>query len=225
MIRNWKITAIMGSPLCGQLPELDSILAWELSCRLGNKHGKKLTRYTRLSDVDFIYAPIAKIEVKNNYITCCSSPILSATKSEWVEHQSKRFDSYKNSLLIDPKKRKSVALGEGPMKMRYAPLRLRLIEEVSYFVRCERKNVKKLLQSIKALGKGRNYGYGMVSIWEFEEQENDFSIFAPSPEGDVLMRKIPIECVGNSIGYRESFGACDYPYWHPERMRQIAIPC
>jgi len=51
MIKNWKVTAWLSSPLAGEPPMFDSILGWELSRRLGYKHAFKLTRDIPLSEI------------------------------------------------------------------------------------------------------------------------------------------------------------------------------
>ena len=103
MIKNWKITAWLNSPLCGEPPALDSILAWELSLRLGSKHHKKLTRNTKLKDIDDMPLPIAKRTVSGYDIFCCSDAVMPKPLHEWEERQSKRFDTTHNALILTEK--------------------------------------------------------------------------------------------------------------------------
>lgn len=227
MIKNWKITAWLNSPLCGEPPALDAVLAWELSLRLGSKHHKKLTRNTKLKDIDVMPVPVAKRTISGVDILCCSDPILPEPLSEWEERQSKRFDTTHNALILAEKNRKSLLVASGPYKQRYSPLRVRLVENVVWFARCSRKETNKLLKSIISIGKGRNYGYGLVRCWDFEPTEGDFSIFSQYKGKNVLMKTIPLKCALEleSTGYRRDYGAWQPPYWHPENFDEVAKPC
>jgi len=226
MIKNWKVTAWLSSPLAGEPPQFDAILGWELARRLGYKHCRKLTRDTPLSDIQNPPIPLAQRTISGVDVFCCSAPILPEPHDEWVERISKRIDTDEIALLLAPEFRKSLLVASGPYKMRYVPERIRLIDCVCWFVRGDRKEIHKLVKSVYAIGKHRNIGYGQVEDWTFEETEEDYSISALRQGKPVLMKIIPFgsECQ-NMTGYKHSFGAANMPYWHPENYREIASPC
>ena len=86
--------------------------------------------------------------------------------------------------------------------------------------------INKLLKSIHAIGPHAAIGYGIVWKWEFEEMDDDFSIFAPCNGKKVLMRTLPLNCeLENVCGYKKSFGGWKPPYWHPVFHAEIAVPC
>ena len=226
MIGNWKVTAWLSSPLAGEPPYLDAILEGEMSFRLGVKHGQKLTRDTPLSEISRVPVPLAKRTIAGHDVYACSDPIIPDPISEWVDRSSKRIDSDYIALLLAPKERKSLGVSSGPYKMRYAPIRVRLIDRICWFFRGDKYEIRRILKSVLTIGQYRKIGYGIVRLWEYEETEKDFSIFAESEDGNILMKTIPSggELVGVS-GYRRSFGGAFPPYWHPETYMEIAVPC
>ncbi|GHU09948.1 hypothetical protein FACS1894151_08780 [Spirochaetia bacterium] len=225
MIKNWKVTARLSSPLAGKPPKLDAVLEWELSKRLGYKQGFKLTRDIPLSEVKRVPIPLAQRTIGGRDIYCCSDPIMPEANAEWVEHLSKRIDTGLFVQLLAPEEWKAIGTTSGPYKMRYAPVQVRLIDRVCWFVRGDRKEISKLLKSVFAIGQYRKIGYGIIGKWEFEETEDDNSIFAERDGKKVLMKTIPAGNLEKAEGYTLSFGGAAPPYWHPENTMEIAIPC
>lgn len=236
MIRNWQVTATLMSPIAADPPQFDSILEWELAKRLGLKHHNKVTRATPIEELEPVPIPLAKrtFERPNDAgqlealdVYCCSDPIIPEPLAEWVDHSARRFDTTKLALMLDPSQRKNLLTASGPYKMLFKPIRVRLLPSVSWFIRGDRKECYKLLKSIFALGHLRNWGYGLVSSWGFEEMEEDYSLFAPGPDGRrKLMKTLPYgEYLDEISGWRRSFGGMAPPYWHPDRAGEIAIPC
>lgn len=226
MLKNWKVTAWLSSPLAGEPPQFDAILAWELSRRLGHKHSKKLTRSIHLSDIEIPPIPLSIKTINGINVHRCSNPIIPDPYSEWVERLSKRIDTHKISFLLAPENRKSLLISSGPYKMRYVPERIRLIDRVCWFVRGDKKEINKLCKSIIAIGKHRNIGYGIIEKWTYDEIEEDWSITAMRHGKPVLMRTIPVgPNLQNITGYKKTFGSPCFPYWHPENYMEIAVPC
>lgn len=225
-LKNWKLTAIMTSPLAGEPPKLDAALQWEVASRSGMLRGKKLTRNVRLSEIERVPIPVAKRTISGIDTFCVSDPIMPNPIAEWVDYSNKRIDTHEIALMLAPDQRKSLLIASGPYKMRHAPMRIRLVPSISYFIRCDRSEVNRLLKSIWFLGSRRGIGYGHIEKWEWQEQESDCSIFAERHGEPVLMRTIPFgtECQ-NVTGYKRGFGGAFPPYWHPETYREIAIPC
>lgn len=226
MINNWKATAYLSTPLAFDPPALDALLEWELARRLGMKHHNKLTRNVPLSEIERVPIPLAQRTINGRDVYCCSDPIIPAPRAEWSDHQSKRIDTDLVALMLAPSDRKSLLVASGPYKMRYVPVRVRLIDCVVWFFRGDRKEVNKLLKSVIGLGKHRNIGYGLIERWEYEETPEDYSIFAPCRGKPVLMKTIPAGAqLENVTGYRKSFGGAFPPYWHPETYMEIAVTC
>jgi len=225
MIKNWKITVKLASPLCGDAPQIDSLLEYELALRMGMKHSRKLTRNIPLSKIERPPIPLARRTINGHNVYCCSNPILGETKAEWSDHQAKRFDTGLMANILHPTQRKKLLTSSGPYKARFVPLRIRLVQKISWFVRGDRKEINKLLKKIITLGHARNIGYGVISSWEYEEMEEDYSIFAMHQGKKILMKTMEFEAVKNYYGFRHSYGGAFPPYWHPETFKEIAIPC
>jgi len=224
MMRNWMITAWLCSPLAGEPPYLDAVLEGELARRLGYLRNHKLTRDTKLKDIDKPPIPLAKEEIGGKAVWCVSDPIIPNPAAEWHDKQAKRFDT-SQSLLVAPEYRKKLLTSSGPYKQRYAPIRARLIESITWFARGDRKGLNKLLKKVPALGKHRNTGYGRVWKWQYEEVGSDYSLYATRQGTPVLMRTMPLgEHLAGVGGYRKSYGGGWTPYWHPDNYTEIAIP-
>lgn len=225
-LKNWLITCHLLSPLCGDVPMVDSLMEYELAMRLGYKSSRKLTRNTPLSEIKPPPIPLAKRTLAGYDIYCSSAPIIGNVFAEYTERQSKRFDTDMCALLLDKKSAgKKLLTSSGPYKDRFVPKRIRLIDTINWFVRGDRKEINKLLKKIIALGTGRSYGYGQIDRWVYKEQEYDNSIFAIHKGKKVLMKTLPIEAAKGSTGYKHSYGGAFSPYWHPETFMDVAIPC
>jgi CRISPR type IV-associated protein Csf3 len=234
MLKNWRLTINMLTPLAVKPPALDALLMWELSNRIGMNRSdelnlknagefmpEKLTRDTPLSQVKKCeHLPLCKKTIAGVDVFRCSDPIYRI-EHEYHERQAKRFECDKMALLLREEERKSLLIASGPYKMRFVPIRCMLIPKVVYFFRGDKVEVRKLLKGVFALGKHRNIGYGFVKDFELEETQEDHSVFA----GDVLMRSIPFVDDPKIKGARRSYGACKPPYWHPDNYMEILEPC
>jgi hypothetical protein len=225
MIKNWKVTCNLVSPLCGEPPRIDSLLEYELSLRLGMKRARKMTRDIPLSQIEKPPIPLVKRTICGHDVYCSSEPIIGNVFSEWSDKQAKRFDTSTVALMLHESQRKKLLTSSGPFKARFVPLRIRLIDKIVWFVRGDKKEINKLLKKIVALGHCRNIGYGIIGSWEYEEMEEDYSIFANHKGKNVLMKILQIEAAKGTTGYRHSYGGAFPPYWHPETFMEIAIPC
>ena len=227
MLNNWVVSCWLASPLAGEPPALDGILAWELANRLGMKHARKTGRWTPAAEIEDVPIPLAKRTVGGYELYCCSDPIIPTPLApEWVDRTSKRFESSKMALIIAPEYRKSIMTASGPYKSRFVPERIRLVDRIVWLVRGDRKEINKLLKSIKAIGRKRDIGYGQVWKWTFDEIDQDYSIFAPHKGKKVLMKTIPLGAgLNNASGYKRSYGGWRSPYWHPEFQSEVAVPC
>jgi hypothetical protein len=227
MLKNWLVKCNLSSPLCGAPPRIDALLEYELALRLGYKMAKKLTRNVPLSEIKHPPIPVSKRTIGGIDFYCSSDPILGNVFAEYTERQSKRFDTDICAALLGARSRKKLLTSSGPYKSRFVPLRIRVVDSVNWFVRGDRKEMNKLLKRIVALGHCRSYGYGRIAGWEYSEQPDDYSLFAPNKGGTVLMKTLPIGAVkdAHATGYRHSFGGAFPPYWHPETFMEVGIPC
>lgn len=226
MLKNWKVTATLSSPLVGDAPDLSAILEWELSSRLGYKYHNKLTRDIPIDEIQVVPLPVSKRTFCGRDVWCSSNPILGEIHDEWVDHNNKRIDTHHIADLLDPRFQKSLLVASGPYKMRHVPMQVRLVESVTWFIRCDKSETRKLLKNIHGLGHKRNIGYGVVKEWIFEEQEKDYSIFADCRGKPVLMKTIPFgPHMENVTGYRREFRGAVPPFWHPANFMECAVPC
>ncbi len=225
-LKNWLVTCHLLSPLCGDAPMVDSLMEYELAMRLGYKSSRKLTRNTPLSEIQRPPIPVARRTLAGFDTYCSSSPIIGNVFAEYSERQAKRFDTDMCALLLDGKSAgKKLLTSSGPYKARFVPKRIRLIDNINWFVRGDRKEMNKLLKKIVALGTNRSYGYGLIDRWEYQAQEEDNSIFAMRDGKKVLMKILPIDAAKEATGYKHSYGGAFPPYWHPETFMEVAIPC
>lgn len=225
-LKNWRIKCNLISPLCGDAPRIDAIMEYELSLKMGMKHARKLTRNTPLSEIERPPIPVCRRTINGFDMYCASDPIIGNVRAEYTERQSKRFDSDMIAPMLDPKNLKNLNTSSGPYKSRYVPLRVRNIDCITWIVRGDRQRIAHLLKGIYGLGSERSYGYGAVHSWEYEEIEEDLSIFARDEEGKkILMKTVPAECANGCHGFRRSYGGAFPPYWHPDTFMEVAIPC
>jgi CRISPR type IV-associated protein Csf3 len=160
-------------------------------------------------------------------VYCCSDPIISgnADEWEWQERISKHIDASLIALLLAPEERKVLSVKSGHYKALYRPVRIRLINQICWFVRGDKGEINRLLKSVIGVGLHRNIGYGLIAEWEYEETEKDYSVFADFEGEKILMKTVPFgRDLSGVSGYKRSFGGAFPPYWHPETCMEIAIP-
>lgn len=221
---NWKVTCHLSSPLAGEPPYLDSIIEYHMS----RKSSKALViqRSDKAPEVGSVHIPLLRGEFGGlKGIPRCSAPILPPTANA-TEYFAKRI-SVENASLLTPKEQKVVAVGNSWTKSYRLPLEIRPVSKIVWFVGgSKRRNLKSVLKTITSLGKKRSYGYGKVAEWEITEVEHDWSWFASTEHGRLLMRVLPWdESLRKCIGWKIWYGGYAPPYWHPERFLKVAVPC
>lgn len=223
--RNWKVTAILSSPLAGDAPYLDSILEFEMAQRHGM--ATRLQRRDAAPPVGSIHLPCLRGTFGGlSGIPRCSAPIYCSSEVRH-EHYAKRIAVEHASLLRDDQ-RLVVATGNSWTKSYRLPLRVSSASKVVWFVGgSKRRNLKSLLDSVHSLGKKRGHGFARIARWEIDEVEHDWSWFADTEHGRLLMRVLPWcdELPRDMIGGKRWYGGYASPYWHPDRQMEIAQPC
>ncbi|MGE4195968.1 MAG: hypothetical protein AB7G11_02435 [Phycisphaerales bacterium] len=230
------VTARLASPLAGDPPHLDGLLESVLSLHHAKGDpGYKIDRNRPAPPQAAIPIPIARRtveqggpdgEVREWVVGCCSSPILGTVLSESVEYVAKRI-AVEHSGWLAPDSRLVVSTTNSWTKSYRLPLRVRVVDRVAWFTVGDRQSVRRTLKKVRWIGKKVSIGYGRVVEWTVERTDADYSWFAPSDHGPVLMRPLPVTDAWppGLLGVRRDFGACCPPYWHPERYTEILIPC
>ena len=220
---NFKVTAYLRSPLVGNPPYLDALLTYELGFKMNSFKSKK-NKSTPIEEFKRLPIPISQYDINGIKVNCCSDPVF-IIQTEWHDKLSKRFETSRLSLLINPEKWKAITPGSGHLRSRWQPLHAKLINKIVWFARGNPKECERLLKNIISLGYYRKIGYGLIAGWEFEIIRDNHSIFSKAGK-KILMNTVP---AGDDLkyieGYRLSYGACTPPYWHFDNWKKVAIPC
>ncbi|HEY3967269.1 MAG TPA: hypothetical protein VGM05_22105 [Planctomycetaceae bacterium] len=237
-----KVTARLLEPIAGiDPPHLDSILECVmrplvpsiLKSSNGNRHiGADAMR------TGTIPIPIDRKFVAGypHPIARCSSPIMGHVHRDGVEHFARRLDTSDPHLLAE-ENRKQVNHTGGEFKASRLPLRVRVVNEIVWFCMGRGSNsargkggaseMRNRLKRVDCIGKKSSYGYGRVAEWIVEPAQDDWSWFAPTDDGPMLMRTLP-SCVAmpkGLWGFRPSFAAPVSPYFDPALLCEVITPC
>lgn len=221
------VTATLAGPLAGDAPRLDGLLLYVMSLHHAKfEAGYKVDRAMPAPPQDEIPIPLPKRDIGPWKVGACSDPIYAGVDSEHVDHFVKKI-SVENAELLSESARNVVSTTNSWTKSYRLPLRVRRIASVRWFAWGERRELLKVLKRVEFLGKKSSFGYGRVAGWKIDAIDEDYSWFAESPAGPVLMSTLPAEATlpDRLTGYRRAFGACVPPYWHPDRYTEIVVPC
>jgi len=103
----------------------------------------------------------------------------------------------------------------------HMPIVVKSYKTITFYVRGDLEEVKRLLESyIFYLGKKGSQGFGQIKEWEFEEIDEDWSVW----KDEKPMRPVPVsECkkqIENMIRRQEPINARQHPiippYWRKE---------
>jgi hypothetical protein len=249
---NLKVTAYLITPLAveGDLPHLDGILTWAMTIKkksiIFSRHGNR-HEGIHANEPGSLPIPIETCRVDGFAwpIPRCSNAIVDECR-ESVDKISRRFPSERAQDLHESR-RVQVATTGGELKSYHLPIRVVHAQTVTWFCVGRGKpkkglsrdgnplqgrsgggcEVRKLLRGITSIGDRTNIGYGRVSQWTVEPAAEDWSWFAPSESGVVLMRVLPIDMAlpEKIIGYRKWFGGVVPPYWGREYYTECVQPC
>lgn len=96
---------------------------------------------------------------------------------------------------------------------------------ITFWTMGHKEEVEELLSYIPAVGKKPAAGYGIVTSWEVEDCEDDYSLWHPDYG---LMRPVEVGSdEGNSLdltGYPVIQYGVKPPYWKPQNMRWCHVP-
>jgi len=228
-MRPLKVSAELAGPIAGEIPKLDAIIERAMAHRCDP---------SALSEPDSAgeYAPggvpipIARRRVEGCAwsIPLCSWPIFLSTHDRH-DFVNKRFSVDPSILASDS--RGVFACNSGELRSYRLPLRSRNVNQVVWFCVGVAKEIRRMLvhprSGVRYLGKKTSIGYGMVKEWKIEIVEDDWSWFAPSPGGTVLMRGLPetARLPKDLVGYRKWFGGVAAPYWNAKYHVEMVEPC
>ncbi len=219
-----QVTAELATPICGDVPLLDSLLELLMWGRAG---GAQRLRRSDPLPAEPVHIPILRRRIGGVLVACSSAPIYRVER-DGREFLAKRL-AVENAIDLEARERKVVAVGNATLKSYYMPLHVRQIARVVWLCLGTRRAILSLLRSTDAIGRKRSVGYGRVARWsaEYRPELADVSWFAPSPQGPVLMRPLPYcaELPAGLLGARRDFGACTGPMWHPANYRELVVPC
>jgi len=228
------VTARLASALAGDPPQLDALLEWALSPFEASFRAKQnaglphyhIDRSLPAPPLAAINIPILRQNLGPWPVAKCSNPVMPVPEQETVEHICKKIAA-EYATLLAPGERRIVATTNAWTKSYRLPLRIRIISCVRWACVGNRRNVAKALRDVPSLGKKVADGYGRIREWEIEDASEDYSWFAPHPNGTLLMRTLPAGkwLPKSLIGFRSDHGACCPPYWHPPRWCEIVTPC
>lgn len=228
------VTAFLSSPLAGDLPKLDAVVEWAVSSKAksiaacsGGRHAyTPRPRGTGAEEPGRLPSPFTRRNVPGFQwrIPACSIGIVSPT-SDLHEHFHRSLSASLDTELIAD--RKQIDLGGGKYRSYRLPLRVRVCDRIVWFCHADPRHLRRWLRMIHRLGKKGSMGYGTVSRWEVRETDTDYSWFAASDRGTVLMRPLPVGdyLPADLIGARRSYGGCAPPYWQTEFWTEIVEPC
>lgn len=200
-----KVTYILEIPaLCINIPGcLDSIVA------------QRLAFYQGLSPEDDIseLMPIRKVHFGSDYFYAASQPLYRMLSKSQVTH-NQNTSSERYGAILGPRdmtvvlKKRMADMRNGPWKQKMYTLNLINTDSVSYIADVEDTRVElfeMLVRSVRALGKKRAYGYGLVREVLIEETD------------EPIIRPVPVEA-GFEVKEPFYYTTIKPPYWRGERL-------
>lgn len=239
-LRPVKVTARLSTPLASDPPMLDALCEIAMCGKMRavietdrtGKHTFPLVpagQPVPIEDVGKIPIPIDRVRVGGLPIARASSPIIPEPESDTHGHYHSKFEIEHANLLTE-KERTKITPGGGRFKSFRLPLRLRVVDRIVWFagIKDSPSRLRGLLKKhVLYVGKKTSFGYGRVLEWIVEPTDDDWSWFAQSDEGPVLMRPLPVEAKlpKGLLGSRQDFGAVCGPYWQQNLWRERVVPC
>jgi hypothetical protein len=229
------VTCELASGLGGAHPPgLDSLVEMRLATIL---RLPKLWRTDRnppsLYDTTLSRMPIEFTRLNGWPVPHVSACVLSEVADDRHKHFHRRFPINESAEILTAGDRGMVATANHWTKSYRLPLRVRLVQSLSWIVdlRMRPCDLLSLVGGVTHLGTKHNQGYGAVDpgSWKCEARPELDGCwwFAPHAAGPVLMRPLPVGdwLPENLQGARRDFAACTPPFWHPDRFTEVVLPC
>ncbi len=224
-----KVTCELVGSIAGEVPKLDSIIELQAAHRCDPAKMKPRDEHDEFVP-DGVPIPIARRNVDGfaHSIPLCSWPIYVA-ENDRHEFFNQRFAPPPE--LLKEKERNVFYGNMGEFRAYRLPLRTRDAAKVAWFCKGEGSKIRRFLShhvsGVRYLGKKGSIGYGLVKQWTVEPMEEDWSWFAPSPYGMVLMRGLPVSArlPRDLVGFRKWFGGVVAPYWGKKYHVEMVEPC
>jgi CRISPR type IV-associated protein Csf3 len=209
-MRNFRIEALLISPVIIYEPlHLDSLLSYAKNIIQGRREiPQRMEDATIFDDL-----PLARV----NDVWCSSAGFVVGRDSKEIIH--KKFEYAYENLIDFEGKREVIFTGGLYFKNNARPLIVTTAEKIIWFAVGNQSEVKKMLDTVIQIGRGRAVGYGAIKEWRYYGIAKDKSFFS----GNKAMRKIPIEmahCITSKIercGYKP-------PYWDRSTYKPCYVP-
>jgi len=200
---------------------LDSILAAEW---MRQNHPEEYYNDGAKKELIEFKLPLKKIEI-NGHLLWAASLAQYKKHGEYIQYWHKRLDQYITEKYLDSPRKINTSSAE--YKAYRIPVNVMLINRLVWFCVGEPKEIQKLLSGVKALGKKRSQGFGLIKLnkngdpdWTVEKWADDWSVYGP--EGKV-MRIIPFNGQLKESGTYRQWGIKP-PYWHRDNQVLAEIP-
>jgi CRISPR type IV-associated protein Csf3 len=228
-MQNLKIIANISTPVVTNGLDyfiLDSMLQYAVI--MNENKFKSIMRNENSKIFDNIELPLHKLILNDNkYVWKASFGMYSNNCKEITDdYWTKRYPIENANLLSVDEKKSKIVIGSGKYKSFKMPLIEKLINKVIWYACGDKAEIELLLNKyINNIGKKSSYGYGMITSWEIQEIDKDYSIFIENNNEYILTRNIPYtidefkkyKC--NIVDFR-----LNPPYWHNDNKIKCLIP-
>lgn len=221
MFKNFKVTTHMATPIAtiGYII-LDSVISAAIA------KDKVKDEYYAGANIcgtkEQIDEWLGEVLDKKQGVYCTSIGI--GENKEFVGTWAKRWDDRHDDIVTGFKGITRVDIGAGHFKNYHMPIVLKSYSRIEFYVRGNLEEVERLLNNyIFYLGKKGSQGYGQVRKWEFEEIEEDWSLW----ENGKPMRPIPAkECIYyiENNNYNLQTYSTIPPYWRDDCRELCLMP-
>lgn len=222
MFKNFKVVAHMMAPIATtDMIILDAVLsAAKAKELLQDNYYAGTNQYGTKEEVD---EWLGKILNKKQEVYCTSVGI--GDNREFITSWCKRWDDKNDDMVTGLKGKARVDIGAGHFKNYHMPLVVKSYKTITFYVQGDMGEVKRLLENyIFYLGKKGSQGYGQVLRWDFEEIEQDYSLWKDNKPMRPIPAKECIEYIKNNNYADMRVHALIPPYWRPDNRELCVMP-
>lgn len=222
MFKNFKVTAYMSAPIATTgIILLDGILSAAIAKDLLKDEyyaGENICGTKE--QIDEMLSPILD---RKQGVYCASAGF--GDNKEFITSWCKRWDNNHDDMVTGFKGKVRIDDGAGYFKSYHMPLVVKSYKTITFYVRGDMSKIKELLENyIFYLGKKATQGFGQIRKWEFEEIEENWSLWKDNKP----MRPIPgRECLNWLKSNREcniQEHALIPPYWRQDYRELCVFP-